>query len=463
MNTFTETITETRAQLAVVEREHGELRAALDKRIEEAKAEGVDFVKDEAKYQELKEKLGDPLQAKSNELQGLRERLAEFAQIQIAMGEAPDPRSNGPGAETKDQPTDRKAQSVGDVGVKRLVDSPQWRGVKDHIAERASSGYLSLQPVEIFTAEETKALLGDRASWEAKAAGDNVVTGASATSAGAGVINDFLARYVDLVPFAPNRLLDLIPKSTTDSDTIDYLTETAFTNAAAETAEATSGSDGALAEAAQTWARVQDSIQLVGHYIPATTRGLEDFGQLRSLVQRKLIGGLMNRLNLQCYSGNGTSPNISGFTDRSGYQTQALGTDSRSDAVLKAVLAIRTTASVNDNLDPAAMAVVFDPADWVDLRLEKDANGNYTYGPPSGPVGFSIWGMPVVQDMILTAGTGLVGSFDQCELFIRRGVTISSTDSHDDWFISEIIAIKATLRAALAVYKPAAFCGLTGF
>lgn len=451
-----------REDLREAESEAAKRRKALDEAVEEARTKGIDIVNDESEYKAFKEKYGDPLQEAANRRTSAQEKFAEFASLLAATGGAPDPEGNGPGSKNGEPETKgRPVRTAGDLLVKRLVESPAWKAIAGEIELKKDQGHLNLRPVELMSADESIGFLG-RAFWERKAAGDNLITGGTATSAGAAVLNDFLPGAVDLVPYAPNRLLDLIPKATTDSDTIDYLTEDGLTNNAAETAEATSGSDGALSESAMTWARVQDSVQLIGHYVPATTRALEDYGQLRSVVERKLVGGLFNRLDNQVYDGNGTSPNISGITDRSGYQTQALGSDSRSDQVLKAVLAIRTTASVNDNLNPAAMAVVYTPTDWTDLRLEKNANGDYVYGPPSGPVGFSIWGMPVVQDANMSNGTGLVGDFSQCELFVRRGVTISSTDSHDDWFISEIIAIKATLRAALAVYKPAAFVGLTG-
>lgn len=442
------------AELKKAEAEYRKAKADLDDAFKRLGESGVDITKagSESAWEDFKVNYGDPVQTKANEIKAMRERLGDLLNLSVASGT---PTSEGNGGETKSvTPEIRK---LSEVAVKRLTESPQWKAIRDNIENAGSVGYLGLQPVEILTRDEMVSVM------ERKTAGDNVVTGLSATSAGALVLNDFLPTLVDRAPFWPNRLLDLIPKGTTDSDTIDYPIISTKTNNAAEVLEATSGSDGAYAESAIAFTRVQDIVEQIGHYIPVTVRALEDEGMLRTILSEFLVGGLLQRVNNQVYDGNGTTPNLSGITDRSGYQTQALGTDSRSDAVLKAVTAIRTSSQVYDNIDWGSLAVVLYPDDWQQVRLEKDGNGNYIYGPPGmGGPGFSMWGIPVVQDGTLTTGTGLVGAFNQCKFFVRRGVTVASTDSHDDWFISDIVALKASMRATFAVFKPAAFCGVTG-
>ena len=67
-----------------------------------------------------------------------------------------------------------------------------------------------------------------------------LVTGASATSAGAAVRNDLYAPITDLVGERELTVCDLVTKGSTTSDTVEYVRVTAKTNAAAPAAEATS-------------------------------------------------------------------------------------------------------------------------------------------------------------------------------------------------------------------------------
>jgi len=421
-------------------------RAALDKALEDIKVSGEDITSDNDKFAEFKENFGTPAQEAANRVRDAEVRWNEVLDMAGAMGIAVPSADIDTASAPK---VERQVRTIRELISKRLADSPEYKAAAERIGKVGFSG-ARMDPIELLTRDELVDFMERKA----------LVTGASATSAGAAVLNDFLPGSVDRAPFAPNRLLDVIPVGRTDSDTVDYLVEDAFTNAAAETAEATIVTDGALPESAATFTRVQDPVELVGHFIPVTTRGLEDYGQLESLLERRLIGGVLNRIENQVYDGNGTAPNLSGITDRAGILSQALGADSRSDAILKAMTGIRIGATVNDTMGMLTVAV--HPSDWQDIRLEKDANGNYIYGPPTGPVGFSMWGYPVVQAISMTAGTGLVGAFDECELFVRRGLSVESSNTHSDWFIREIVALKATTRLTFVVYKPAAFSNVTG-
>jgi HK97 family phage major capsid protein len=111
-----------------------------------------------------------------------------------------------------------------------------------------------------------------------------------------------------------------------------------------------------------------------------------------------------------------------------------------------------------------ADAVVMHPTDAESLRLEKDANGNYIYGPPSqGSNIFSIWGRTIVPTTLITQGTALVGAFARgATLWFREGIAVAATDSHSDWFLRNIVAIKADARCAFGVRRPAAFVKATG-
>jgi HK97 family phage major capsid protein len=201
---------------------------------------------------------------------------------------------------------------------------------------------------------------------------------------------------------------------------------------------------------------VQTDVRDITHWIPATKRALDDGAQLRTLLEGELRDGVLERLEGQIVSGNGTAPNLRGITNTSGIQTQALGADSRSDAIHKAMTLARLSFYEPD-------AIVLHPSDAQDLFLEKDANGAYIYGPPSQPDRGAVWGIQVVISPAIAAGTGVVGQFRRgATLWIREGVQVSASDSHSDFFTRRMVAIMATMRAAFAVTRPAAFVTVTG-
>ena len=47
-------------------------------------------------------------------------------------------------------------------------------------------------------------------------------------------------------------------------------------------------------------------------------------------------------------------------------------------------------------------------------------------------------------------------------LYMRQGLEMLVSNSHSDWFIRGIQAIRATLRAALVCFRPKAICTFTG-
>ena len=95
------------------------------------------------------------------------------------------------------------------------------------------------------------------------------------------------------------------------------------------------------------------------------------------------------------------------------------------------------------------------------MRLAKTSLG-YIWGHPSEVGPTRIFGVPVVVTSNITLGTALTGDFvNFSQLWLRQGVEVQVGYIASN-FISGIQTVRATLRAALAVYRLTAFCTVTG-
>ena len=290
-----------------------------------------------------------------------------------------------------------------------------------------------------------------------------LVVGNSVSGGGAFVINDFRPGYVDLLQ-RPRNVLDLISRTRTSSDTIDWVKEITFTNNAATVAEATAttGTSGTKPETDINYERVTKAVETIAHWIPITTRALSDAPQMQDIINGRLLTGLDLALESQVLTGNGTSPNLLGILN-SGILTQATAASENSmDTLLKMMVKIEISGLVSPT------DIVLHPTEWQTVRLLREnaataTLGSYLMGPPSQVGPQTIFGLPVVKSLGITDGTGLVGAFtpqthtlfDREEAFVRMGYI-------DQMFVRNMIALLAELRAAMAVFRPYGFCSVTG-
>lgn len=334
------------------------------------------------------------------------------------------------------------AEELGFSPGQRIAESDAYKALLESgVLERKAGSMptVSMAGVEVATRKELKTLL----------------TGLSRTSAGAFLSPD----RQSYIPLALRALVvrNLVTVGDTDSDIVEWVKENSFTNAAAETAEATatSGASGTKPESGLDYAVVQSTVKTIAHWIPATKRALSDVGQLRTLIDQRLQDGINLRLDSQMVNGDATGENLRGILNTSGVLTQARGADPAVDAVLKAVTQIRLQF-----LEPTA--ILMHPTDAMNARLAKNANGDYYFGPPSLQGDLQLWGLPIVQSPVVAAGTAIVGKWDEAILWIREGVTLSATDAHADFFIRNMVAVLAEMRAAFAIPRAFGFCTVTG-
>lgn len=249
----------------------------------------------------------------------------------------------------------------------------------------------------------------------------------------------------------PIQALDLIPMGNTDSASIVYMEETERTHSGVEVIEG-----GTYAEDAYELTERTSQVRKIATSIPVTDEQLEDVAQVESYLDQRLRFGLRQRLDTQVVGGNGTPPNLRGILNVAGIQTQAKGTDPAFDAIHKAMTLVRVTGRAIPG------GILLHPNDWQDIRLTRTADGIYILGNPALEGPQTLFGVPVAQGDVVTENTGLVGDFQNfSQIFEKRGISVE-IGYVGDQFKQGKKTMRADFRVAFVVFRPSAFCTVTG-
>jgi HK97 family phage major capsid protein len=266
------------------------------------------------------------------------------------------------------------------------------------------------------------------------------------------LVNQDRKPIVDSAYARPLTIRDIITVGRTDSDTVEYVRQNSVTNNAAPVAEATATSDGtgAKPESAMTFQLISELAKTIAHWIPATTRALQDAGQLETYINTFLRYGLEEELEDQILTGNGAGQNFDGILHVSGTTPQAFDTN-----ILTTTRKARTKVRVTGRATPTAW--VMNPSDWETFDLTEDNEARYYFGGPREMGQPRLWGLPVVESEGMTAGTAVVADWRLAVLWERLQAMVSMSNSHSDFFVRNLIAILAEMRAVFGVIRPAAF------
>lgn len=292
-------------------------------------------------------------------------------------------------------------------------------------------------------------------NWTSPMSAEMFATTLDETSGSGGqlIVTDYRPGVLPLL-FKRLVIADLLASGTTESNSITYMRETTFTNAAAAVAEGAPKPESTL-----IFDQVSDLVRKIAHWLPITDEMLEDVAQARSYIDARLRLGLDITEEDQLLNGSGTAPNVQGLLNRSGLTTATVrsGSVTNAEAIFTAMMATFNGSFVMPT------GTVMNPANWQTTQLSKDGEGRYYgSGPFAGPQAPTLWGLPVVVTPSIVANTGFTGAFNSAaQVFRKGGVRVEASNSHSDFFVRNLTAIRAEERLALAVYRPAAFSKIT--
>lgn len=174
------------------------------------------------------------------------------------------------------------------------------------------------------------------------------------------------------------------------------------------------------------------------------------------------LGVLLAEEN-QIINGDGASPNLRGILNTAGIGSVAKGAGEPSiEALHRAITTCRLAF-----LEPDA--IVLHPNDWQEVRLSKDADGNYLTAPVTDEGPPKLLGKEVVTSPVIAEGTGVVGAFAAgATVWEREDARVSFTETGlgdtagTELFSRNLVRFRAEERIAFGVERPAAFCAVTG-
>lgn len=340
----------------------------------------------------------------------------------------------------------REAKTLGE----RFMDNDQ---IKEWLGRVAAGGHVpsrqTLQSprVNIKSLRSTKGLL----------------TGANRTSAGALTQIDYKP-LVDAAPFRPLMIRDLVTNGETNSDVVEYPQITGYTNNAAPVPEAqfsgaigsgnpaiTTVTGGVKPESGMTLQQINAAVKTIATWMPVTNRALADAPQIRTLIDNFLEFAVEQTLEDQMIAGDGVGENFLGILNTPGIQTQVFAVD-----ILHTTRKARTKLKTPGRVTPSAY--VMNPLDWETIDLSQTNQGLYYFGGPQVMGNPRLWGVPVVESEAVPQGTAIIADWHYAVLWDRMQAAITMSNSHADFFIRNLVAILAELRAAFGVQYTKAFC-----
>lgn len=260
-------------------------------------------------------------------------------------------------------------------------------------------------------------------------------------------------------------IADLLLSGQATTNSLRYVVEGTATSGAAGVAEA-----GTKPQSTLGLTTTDEPVKKIATVLKVSDEMLEDAAQVSSYINGRLSLFVRIEEERQLLVGAGTNElvGIKPSGNTRAINIYAGGTvDSRAVQLFKAINGQRGSALIEPDF------VVMNPTDYQAIRLETDSNGQfYGGGPFQGPYGTGqnvqasgqvtgaldyLWQKPVVVSSVVGAGTALVGTSSAAQVWRRGGVTVEATNSNESDFITNLVAIRAEQRLALAVYRPGAF------
>jgi HK97 family phage major capsid protein len=200
-----------------------------------------------------------------------------------------------------------------------------------------------------------------------------------------------------------------------------------------------------------------EKVRTLATWIPASRQILDDFTELAGYLNTALPYYVNLDEEVELLSGDGTGEHLDGLiTQASQFSTAYL---SVSKGWNKIDIIGRVIEQITVAKETQPTFIMLNPIDWWDVRLTKDGFGRYILGDPQITAPPSLFGKQVIVTTSVASGTFLVGSGlpIASEIRDRMEMQIEISREHSDYFVKNLVAIRAEKRLALVVKRPASY------
>lgn len=250
------------------------------------------------------------------------------------------------------------------------------------------------------------------------------------------VANPQRARVVDL----------LVNRQKLDGNSFEFLRQTVRTSNAAPVADG-----GTKPTSVFTVAPIEDRARVIAHLSePFPERFFADYNNLVRFLDDEMREGVLQALETEIVSGDGTGEHMTGIFNVSGSTVVPWSTN-----LFTTIRKARTAMQV---LNERPNAWVMHPSDLELVDLTVDSSGRYylTGGGGDAAVDALFGGLPRIPSTAVPAGTALLGDFTQATLYVREDVRLDA-DRSGTLFDKNQVKLRAEGRFGFAVLRPQAF------
>lgn len=278
------------------------------------------------------------------------------------------------------------------------------------------------------------------------------ITSSAVGSATSGVLQ--IDRTPGIVQEARQALMvrDVFTARPTNLQLVDFVKVNAAMTIASPQTEASDKAQNAV-----TFSTASERVRTLATWIPASRQILDDFDELAGFIDSSLSYYVNLAEELQLLAGDNTGENLNGLIPQAtDFDTSLLPASDGWNKIDIVGLAQGQLAAAKE-LTPTF--VIVNTNDWVSMRLLKDSLGRYILGDPQANVTPALFNMKVIPTTSIAAGTFLIGSGDAtaAEIRDRQEMTVDLSTEHSDYFVKNLVAVRAEKRLALVTKRPAAF------
>jgi HK97 family phage major capsid protein len=189
-------------------------------------------------------------------------------------------------------------------------------------------------------------------------------------------------------------------------------------------------------------------------WVPCSNQAAMDVAGLTQLIESDLLTAIRVLEENEILSGDGTTGHLTGLLP---VATPVNTTGATTIDAVAALVGSLTAQGV------AVTGVVMNPNDWLDMTLLKSTgSGDYLLGSPTQAPPQVLWGVGLALSSAMPAGTVLAGDFTRgCVLRYREEANVQISTEHADFFVRNLLALRAEERVLLAVRQPTSFAKTT--